>query len=149
MQSRLVVSRTVLTVSGSRLGDELEPLSNRGSSPLIDWLLVSVGKKHVERVYVVMCRTGIPTMLRVLSVAFVLLCGLTVQSALAADETGAQVTMSASAAGPIESALLDLQSEDAAVRTKAAEVLIEQGMPACSRGSTRFGRWGAGPCGLR
>lgn len=74
-----------------------------------------------------MCWTRISAMLRMWSVAFVLLCGLTVQSAFAADETGAGATTSASAAGPIESALLDVQSEDAAVRTTAAELLIAQG----------------------
>lgn len=75
----------------------------------------------------VTCWTRISAMLRMWSVAFVLLCGLTVQSAFAADETGADAATSASAAGPIESALLDVQSEDAAVRTTAAELLIAQG----------------------
>jgi len=71
--------------------------------------------------------TGIPTMLRVLVVPFVLLCGLAVQPVLAADETGGPAATSAPAASPIEQALLDLQSEDAEVRTKAAELLIAQG----------------------
>ncbi len=71
--------------------------------------------------------TSISAMLRVWSVACVLLGGLTVPSVLAADEAGADATMSAPAASPIESALRDLQSEDAAVRTTAAELLIAQG----------------------
>jgi urea transport system permease protein len=71
--------------------------------------------------------TGIPHMLRVLGLSFVLLCGLGVQSAWAADEAGGQAGTSAPAADPIERALLDLQSEDAEVRSQAAELLIQQG----------------------
>jgi urea transport system permease protein len=53
--------------------------------------------------------------------------GLLVPAAGAADESGVQAGTSAPAADPIEQALLDLQSEDAAVRSQAAEVLIQQG----------------------
>ena len=81
----------------------------------------------MERVDGVRRRTGILPRLRVLSVACVLLGGLGGPSAGAADETGAAAGTSAPAASPIEAALLDLQSEDAEVRTKAAELLIAQG----------------------
>jgi len=79
------------------------------------------------RLSVVMRWTGIPHTLRVLGCSFVLLCGLGVQSAWAAGESGNPGSGSPQPASPIESALLDLQSDDAEVRTKAAEVLIQQG----------------------
>jgi urea transport system permease protein len=53
--------------------------------------------------------------------------GLDVQSALAVDETGQTTSVTPPPANPIEQALIDLKSDDVAVRNKAAEVLIEKG----------------------
>jgi len=77
-----------------------------------------------------MCVTGIPTTLRVLGVSFVLLWGLGVPSVWAADESGnlvAESSQPSSPSSPLEQALLDLQSDDAEVRSQAVEVLIQQG----------------------
>lgn len=49
------------------------------------------------------------------------------QAAWASDETGQTTSVTAPPADSIEQALLDLQSDEVAVRTKAAEVLIEKG----------------------
>jgi len=53
--------------------------------------------------------------------------GLNLQSALAADEVAPVTSTVASPADPIEQALLDVKSEDAAVRSKAVVLLIEKG----------------------
>ncbi|HSR31345.1 MAG TPA: hypothetical protein VLY63_12335, partial [Anaerolineae bacterium] len=82
----------------------------------------------VERLALVMGRTGIPNRLCVLVLPFVLACGLGVPSAWAADESAASPPAAASPVrDPIEQALVDLQSEEAAVRAQAADVLIAQG----------------------
>ena len=49
------------------------------------------------------------------------------QSALAVDEAVQVATVSLSPASPIDQALIEIQSDEAAVRTAAAAVLIEQG----------------------
>lgn len=78
-------------------------------------------------------RTGILTPLLLLMGLVVLPLGLARSSVWAADEPGAPAAVPSSppAATPppsaIEQALQDLQSDDAAVRTKAAALLIEQG----------------------
>jgi urea transport system permease protein len=53
--------------------------------------------------------------------------GLLVPAAWAADEAEVQAGTSAPAADPLAHALVELQSEDAEVRRKAAELLIQQG----------------------
>ena len=79
------------------------------------------------RVDVVRRLTGIPHKLRVLGCSVVLLVGLGGPFAWAADESGNPDPGSLQPSSPIEQALVDLQSDDAEVRSKAAEVLIEQG----------------------
>jgi urea transport system permease protein len=70
----------------------------------------------------------IPIRLFAGGVGVVLLLGLFLSPvAWAADEPEAPAATHASTASPLEAALLDLQSEDAAVRSRAAEVLIAQG----------------------
>jgi urea transport system permease protein len=56
-----------------------------------------------------------------------LLMGFNLPSALAADEAAPVTSAVASPANPIEQALLDVKSEDAAVRSKAVIFLIEKG----------------------
>jgi urea transport system permease protein len=53
--------------------------------------------------------------------------GLHLQSALAVDEVAPATSAAVSPAYPIEQALIDVKSEDAAVRAKAVALLIEKG----------------------
>jgi urea transport system permease protein len=70
----------------------------------------------------------IPIRLFAGGVGVVLLLGLFLSPvAWAADETEAPAATHASTVSPLEAALLDLQSEDAAVRSRAVELLIAQG----------------------
>ncbi|MBX3331092.1 MAG: urea ABC transporter permease subunit UrtB [Nitrospira sp.] len=74
-----------------------------------------------------MSLAGIPRKLLVLVVLLLSVLGLCLQSALAADEADHIASTVVSSADPIEQALLDVKSEDAAVRSKAVALLIEKG----------------------
>ena len=74
-----------------------------------------------------MSLAGIPRKLLVLVVFLLSAPGLCLQSALAADEVDHTTSTVVSSANPIEQALLDVKSEDAAVRSKAVALLIEKG----------------------
>lgn len=69
----------------------------------------------------------IPRELLVLVVFLLSALGLYLQSALAADEADDTASTVVSSSNPIEQALLDVKSEDAAVRSKAVALLIEKG----------------------
>ena len=74
-----------------------------------------------------MSLAGIPGKLRVLVLFLLSALGLCLQSALAADEADHTASALVSSANPIEQALLDVKSEDEAVRSKAVALLIEKG----------------------
>ncbi len=67
-----------------------------------------------------------PVLFVFLSLGFLPL-GIGLQPALAVDVLGQTASANPPSSNPIEQALIDLKSEDAAVRNKAAEVLIEKG----------------------
>ena len=74
-----------------------------------------------------MSLASLPTQVLTLVLVAVLPTGLTVQSARAADEVAAGPSAVGAPANSIEQALLDIKSEDAALRSAAAALLIEQG----------------------
>ena len=74
-----------------------------------------------------MSLAGIPRTLCVLAITLWLLSGFGSQSAWAADQPDRSAPTTASSVSPIEQALIEIKSDDAAVRSKAAAFLIEQG----------------------
>jgi urea transport system permease protein len=74
-----------------------------------------------------MSQAGIPRGLLALVLFFFSALGLCLQSALAAGEAGDAASTVVSSADSVEQALLDVKSEDAAVRGKAVLLLIEKG----------------------
>ena len=70
---------------------------------------------------------GIPRTLGVLAITLWLLSGFGSQSARAADQPDRSAPTTASSVSPIEQALIEIKSDDAAVRSNAAAVLIETG----------------------
>lgn len=74
-----------------------------------------------------MSLAGIPRTLCVLAITLWLLSGFGSQSAWAADQPDRSAPTTASSVSPIEQALIEIKSDDAAVRSNAAAVLIETG----------------------
>ena len=70
---------------------------------------------------------GIPRTLCVLAITLWLLSGFGSQSAWAADQPDRSAPTTASSVSAIEQALIEIKSDDAAVRSNAAAVLIETG----------------------
>ena len=74
-----------------------------------------------------MSLAGIPRTICAPALALLLLFGFGFQSAVAANEPDQPVPTSPFSANPIDQALSDIKSDDAAARSKAAAFLIEQG----------------------
>ena len=87
----------------------------------------AVGQGIAGRLLLVMSPICISTQALVLILSAFLPIGLQVQSVSAAEAGPPAASASTSPATPIEQALLDVKSEDAAVRSKAVSFLIETG----------------------
>lgn len=74
-----------------------------------------------------MSLAGIPRTICAPALALLLLFGFGFQSAVASNEPDQPVPTSSSSVNPIDQALSDIKSDDAAARSKAAAILIEQG----------------------
>jgi urea transport system permease protein len=85
-----------------------------------------LGEIAVGRV-VLMSLAGIPKKVIILTLCIFLPIGIEQPSALAGDESGPAASAATSPANPIEQALIDVKSEDAAVRSRAVALLIEKG----------------------